>query len=113
MKIAIDYDGTISGDHEAWGRAMQVLKDFGHDVFVVTYRSATKDRCEGLDQLEALGYKVWYTDGAAKEFWCLHFGPGKVDVWVDDRPKTVYENSSLSPEGLEEWRKSQGANPNN
>lgn len=104
MKIAFDYDGTISEDLYGWASVMQMMQERGHEVFVVTFRDRKYDKNENLIFLESQ-YNVYYTGGVAKKWWCEHFGPGEVDVWVDDNPNAILNDSAYSPEQLVEWRK--------
>src|SRR5690606_38109787 len=48
---------------------------------------------------------VYFCDGVAKRFWCLHFGPGNVDIWIDDKPEGIDQNSTFPFSELQEWRK--------
>lgn len=104
MKIAFDYDGTISEDVEGWIKVMNLMNDRGHEVFVVTFRDKDLDVNDDLMYIE-MNYDVYYTGGVAKKWWCEHFGPGEVDVWVDDNPNAVLNNSILTPEEVTAWRR--------
>lgn len=104
-KIAVDFDRTYTSDPTLWFNFMYSAQKRGHDVFVVTARSSQLDRCPVLDNLEYNGgFAVYYTNGIAKKFWCLHNGPGEVDIWIDDKPENILENSVATPEFLVEWR---------
>lgn len=104
-KIAIDFDNTITTDFDGWVGVMTTLRDRGFDVFVVTARSSQLDRCDGLDWIEYdVGFPVFYTNGVAKKWWCLHNGPGEVDIWIDDKPENILNNSTTPPEDLIVWR---------
>lgn len=104
MKIALDYDETYSLDPEFWLNFMLAAKAGGHYVSIVTFRDRNKDWNGALEAIEKAGYDVWCTGGVAKRWWCLHYGPGKIDIWIDDKPESVTTNSSLSPEDLDTWR---------
>lgn len=103
MKIALDYDNTYTADRHLWNNFIQTCRIVGHDVFIVTARYADRDK---NDELRALEKKVpvIYCQGVAKRWWCLHFGPGKVDIWIDDKPDNIIENSTYSFDGLQAWR---------
>lgn len=103
MKIGVDYDGTVSEDVTGWLKAMEALEQSGHEPFIVTFRDRNHDWNDDLE-LISMNYRVFCTGGVAKKWWCEHFGPGKVDVWIDDRPETVLNNSVYTPEHLSEWR---------
>ncbi len=108
MKIALDYDDTYSRDPVGWDGFITIMTARGHEVMVVTYRDDRYDQNADLMRL-ARNIPVFYTRGVAKGWWCEQFGPGRIDVWTDDRPKSVYENSSFSPEQLIEWRAANAA----
>lgn len=104
VKIAVDYDQTYTSDPELWKDFMDKAAARGHQVFIVTARSEELDNCETLEFLYEEGFEVYYTNGVAKRFWCLHNGPGVVDIWIDDKPQNILENSISTPEYLQEWR---------
>jgi hypothetical protein len=104
MKIAFDYDGTISEDLEGWLAVMYMMKDRGHDCFVVTFRDNEHDWNEDLRLIEEANFPIYWTKGVAKRWWCGHFGPGLVDVWIDDKPEAIINNSYMLPSELVEWR---------
>jgi hypothetical protein len=104
LKIGLDYDDTYTADRDLWNHFIFQAKSKGHEVYLVTFRSRTKDWVEDFATLEAISVPVICTEGVAKDFYCQHFGPGKIDIWIDDSPRRVYENSGMSPEQLVEWR---------
>ena len=104
MKIAFDYDGTISEDLEGWLQVMNLMKDRGHEVFVVTFRDEDHDWNDDLQFIHEEDFTIHWTRGVAKRWWCSHFGPGDVDVWIDDKPEAVISNSDFAPIDLAEWR---------
>lgn len=104
MKIAFDYDGTISEDFRGWLTMMQYMRVRGHDVFVVTFRDERYDINSDLEDLDGYGFNIYYTRGVAKRFWCEQFGPGHVDVWIDDKPEAIIDNSKFPKEELTLWR---------
>lgn len=104
LKIAVDYDETYTADPDLWYEFMSSARDRGHHVFICTYRDDRFDVDETLAFLDQDDFQIVYTRGVAKKWWCEQFGPGKVDIWIDDKPNRIYENSSLSVEGLAEWR---------
>lgn len=104
MKISFDYDNTISADLEGWHQVMNLMRDRGHEVFVVTFRDEDHDWNDDLIFLLEDDFNIYFTGGVAKRWWCAHFGPGNVDVWVDDKPEAIINNSDFSPEQLVVWR---------
>lgn len=103
LKIAIDYDNTYTADPELWDLFIVWAKRRGHIVFIATARSATRDINDQLRALQTV-VPVYFCDGVAKRFWCLHFGPGNVDIWIDDKPENVSTNSTFPFSELGKWR---------
>lgn len=103
LKIAVDYDDTYTADPELWYDFMRTAQDRGHKVFICTYRDDRYDVDAELSYLE-VQFEIVYTRGVAKKWWCEQFGPGEVDIWIDDKPERIYENSSMPVEKLVEWR---------
>lgn len=103
MKIALDYDGTYSADPALWSAFIQIALASGHDVCIVTARSDRLDRTPPLVDLEE-EVRVIYTRGIAKKWFLEHFGEFIPDIWIDDRPESIFSNSSMSPAELDKWR---------
>lgn len=104
MRIALDYDRTYSADPEFWDYFIASCHAHGHDVRIVTHRSPDLDRTAALVALEKK-VKIIYTNGAAKAWYCAHFGGGfEPDVWIDDKPLSILHNSPTSPDDLAAWR---------
>ncbi len=111
MKIALDYDKTYTADAVFWNAFLQVARAAGHEVRIVTVRDERLDRTAPLVALEDR-LPVIYTRGVAKEWFCTHFTDGWMpDIWIDDSPKSIFENSAFSPEGLAAWRAGRGEPP--
>lgn len=111
MKIALDYDKTFTEKPAMWLSIAAVMKLNGCDVRIVTIRDRYLDRTEKLVELEEFLHVI-YTGGVAKEWYCSHFTGGWVpDVWIDDKVRTIIENSTATPEGLVEWRSLRNEGP--
>lgn len=106
MKIALDYDLTYTLDPYLWEGFITMAINAGHDVRIVTARSPILDNID--DKVSDL--PIIYCDGVAKRFHCTWFadnGNGWIpDVWIDDKPQAVDNNSTATREQLEEWRAS-------
>lgn len=104
MKIALDYDQTYTLDPMFWSRFVSTAKLDGHDVRILTIRDERFDRTQALAELEQR-VQVVYTRGVAKRWYCSHFTDGFMpDIWIDDRPQTIINNSETTPEDLARWR---------
>jgi hypothetical protein len=101
--IALDYDGMYNRDPDFWNDFIKMSHTRGHKVVLLTYRDERFDRSSLLDELEKI-IPVYYTRGVAKKWWNTYFGTGHVDIWIDDRPEAILNNSSLPPGPLAEWR---------
>lgn len=104
MKIAFDYDGTISEDLAGWLEVMHSMKARGHEIFVVTFRDERYDMNDDLQFIYDEDFEIYYTRGVAKRWWCEQFGPGNVDVWIDDKPEAILNNSNYTIGDLHVWR---------
>ena len=85
--IAVDYDGTISTDPEAWGVVMAVLKLRGHEVIICTMRPEDEPIRQRFP-----GVLVYYSDGQAKDPFLRKMGISP-DIWIDDMPYLIYDDS--------------------
>lgn len=101
MKIALDYDQTYTLDPYFWDLIIGKSIAHGHDIRVVTIRHPVIDKITAHD----IKIPIIYTNGVAKSHWCLHFEDWVPDVWIDDKPRTIDNNSLATPEALVEWRK--------
>lgn len=100
MKIALDFDGTFTLDKTFWLEMVRLARALGHDVRIVTARDETLDNIA-----QYVGdIPVIYCNGVAKWFFCHHFAHWDPDVWVDDRPQAVHNNSEFNKDMLAEWR---------
>ncbi len=106
--IALDYDETYTCDPILWDCFIRDAQRHGHTVVFVTYRDKDLDAiCEDYPRPpERYGIKIFYTAGVAKKWYMKHFGPkGGVDIWIDDSPESIFENSAMTPNALHKWRR--------
>lgn len=109
MLIALDYDHTYDRAPDLWKKFIDLFENEEHTVILATYRDDRFDKTPLLEELEKI-IPVYYTRGVAKKFWLEHFAPAEhssPDIWIDDRPEAILNNSGLNKEGLSEWRKAQ------
>jgi hypothetical protein len=109
VRLALDYDLTYTLDPEFWDGVIEWATDRGHEVRIVTARSATLDNIDEKFDNGLFSVPIIYCDGVAKRFHCTWFaddGAGWLpDVWIDDKPQAVDNNSTATREELEIWRK--------
>jgi hypothetical protein len=111
LRVAIDYDKTYSADPIVFAKLVDLFRDAGHDVRLVTARDERYDCTKVLFDLERVMPVIW-TRGTAKNWWCLHFAKWVPDIVIDDKPGAWLNNSSTSPEDLAEWRANRGEGVN-
>lgn len=107
MLIALDYDNTYDRDPDYWDAYIRLSEKFGHEFILLTYRDERYDWTHLMDHLKIrMKVPIYCTRGVAKQWWWDQFGDGrKVDVWIDDNPRAILENSKADRAWLEEWRK--------
>lgn len=105
MRIALDFDNTFTLDPNLWYCFIDDVLDRGGSVTIVTVRHPYWDAHPLLDELQKVGIVVIFTDGRAKKDFCAELGL-EFDVWIDDRPQTILENSTWkhSSPDLRKWR---------
>jgi predicted metal-dependent phosphotriesterase family hydrolase len=83
MKIALDFDQTITRDPELWSKFIELAKQRLHQITIVTFRS----NGDGNDDIEAFaeehGLNIVYTAGVQKA------SVFDADVWIDDMPEII------------------------
>lgn len=81
MNVALDFDGTYTRDPELWNAFISLAKERGHTVKICTMRYPH-------EVVPDLGIEVVYTSRKAK------FGTMEADIWIDDMPQLLFENSA-------------------
>jgi hypothetical protein len=101
MKIALDFDMTYTLDPEMWDMIIEGLVWKKHDVRIVTTRNPIHDKIQ-----RDVKIPIIYCDGIAKRYYCHWFVDDgwDPDIWVDDKPQSVDNNSPTTREQLTEWR---------
>jgi hypothetical protein len=86
MRIALDYDGTVTADPVFWRVFVTLASAHGHEVHIVTMRWPA----EPIDPATALAVKdrVHYTGHQFKMPEMLRRGLA-FDIWIDDSPGMV------------------------
>lgn len=101
MNIALDYDQTYSAAPNMFQMLIETFKCFGHKVYIVTARNPK------LDEIKinfGRNVEVVYCDGVAKRHVMTNQRGIKIDVWIDDKPESVDNNSPAPYEALQKWR---------
>lgn len=103
MNIALDYDDTYTRAPELWDRFIADAIDLGHNVYIVTARDDRYDQIADAEDIDV--NDIIYCRGVAKKWWCHHFPRIDFDIWIDDKPEAISENSPYDRNHLDEWRK--------
>lgn len=82
MRIALDYDDTITKDYWLWHDFAVKAMSRGHEVVVVTMRFPH-------EEIEDWPGRIIYTCRLAKRKWCQNLHEPDFDVWIDDCPELV------------------------
>jgi hypothetical protein len=88
MKIALDYDGTVTEDPDLWYLFVQYAQLKGHEVKIVTFRSGDELTTDLLEFAERADVELILTARTLKKEFCrsLNWEP---DVWIDDNPGLI------------------------
>lgn len=83
MKIALDFDNTITADPDLWIAFVAAAKARGHTVKIVTYRYPEQTMGGILNIAEIMDVEVVFTSYTQKRTkW-------DADVWIDDMPELI------------------------
>lgn len=102
MRIAIDFDDTVTKDPVLWNFFISQAKARGHDIIIVTMRDVAHsarvyETVKGLDK-----DKIFFTALHGKRDFMLRKGIA-VDVWVDDNPEAVIANHPALADPTLRW----------
>jgi hypothetical protein len=86
MNIALDFDDTYTRDPAMWDDFIDMARNRGHDVRIVTFRKRTMTD-PALDWLGST-IPVIYTEYTQKRAYCNKMG-WFVDIWIDDSPEFI------------------------
>jgi hypothetical protein len=88
--ISLDYDATFTVDPELWLNFVKNAKTRGHEVIVVTMRSAIEAKF--IDPRLSEQVQIIATDRKQKRKFARTHGKN-VDIWIDDCPEFIFEDS--------------------
>jgi hypothetical protein len=93
MRIALDFDDTVTRDPDLWMTFVVRALGRGHDVRIVTFRNNDMDNAD-IDQWREGKIPVFYTGGVTKRLYCMTQG-WFPHVWIDDMPEIIVEFNDL------------------
>lgn len=89
MNIAIDYDDTYTADPGLWDQFIASARERGHKVWIVTCR---RDTPENREEVQVPGCRVFFTNlGSKLDFVKVKRAGMKIDIWIDDDPRCIWE----------------------
>lgn len=91
MKIAIDFDDTLTADHKLWAVFLNAARMQGHEVWLVTARRETEENVRDIEAwLEEWGHSlpVLFTNLRSKLRTAEQQGL-RFDIWIDDDPRSL------------------------
>lgn len=86
LKLAIDFDDTITKDPELFGKLIQDALVKGYDVRIVTFRGVTGANTDLMCFNALLNVPIIFTDGQLKAPFCKRVHGWEPDIWIDDNP---------------------------
>ena len=93
MRIALDYDDTITRDEILWRAFVDLAKGRGHDVAVVTSRFKDAGNEDVILFARAVGVPVFFAEHRPKR------EVFNAEVWIDDMPETIGRVALIGSEG--------------
>lgn len=101
LKIALDFDETITADPDTFYKMICLFRDAGHEVKIVTARQddgrhVDIDAFIGLDDIDVI-----YCEGQQKRSVCASLG-WNPDIWIDDFPENIPANCNWCNIGCKE-----------
>lgn len=92
MLIALDFDKCFSEDPDLWLGFIGYARARRHQVMIVTQRYEHENE-QVERQLKGKVDKIVYTGRKGKMRHMLFLGL-KPDIWIDDEPKWIFEDSA-------------------
>lgn len=107
MKIALDYDGTVTESFDLWASFVSLFREGGHDVRIVTFRGPEDSTNDLVDFAEYCDIPIIFTSRVAKKIHCQNIG-WEPTIWIDDTPSLITNPSEWTDEELVAWRSEVG-----
>lgn len=86
MRIALDFDGTITEDEWLWSQFAKLAMQRGHSVTIVTARHSMDDNSDIETFMAFSGIPCYVTTYGRQKATCF-----EADVWIDDMPDAIPE----------------------
>lgn len=106
MKIALDFDGTVTEDIKFWCYFCENARNLGHEVRIVTFRHSDELTNDLNEFLEYNSLGIIFTGRKLKKAYCQSIG-WEPDIWIDDTPSLIGDVSTpWTDDQHAEWKKS-------
>jgi len=92
MLICIDFDGTYTADPELWDLFLEAAKMKGHTVVCATMRYENELQ-PVRNMLEGKVSEIIPTSRKAKHAFVRNHLGKRPDIWIDDQPHWLFEDS--------------------
>lgn len=95
MNIMIDYDKTYTADVALWREVIDLMRFYGHKVYLVTSRSMDTPIDLWRDFADR-HISIIYCNFKAKRDVCESIGVS-IDIWIDDDPEWITKDITYDP----------------
>lgn len=101
MRIALDFDDTVTLFPSFWLEFVSLCKQHEVEVCIVTARHDTEANRDEIQFFIGKSLPLFFTAGKAKKAHCQALGE-EFDVWIDDNPWMVHiDIKDLEKHGIE------------
>ena len=107
MRISLDFDLTYTVDPKSWNKFIDIFQAAGHEICIVTFRppDCVDPAMEWLFQTK--GVVTYFTNATPKKRFMDELGR-PIDVWIDDSPDIIVNESSWTDGQRAQWKKDNG-----
>lgn len=88
MKIALDFDGTVTADPDFWSAFVEDALDRGHQVLTVTHRRDTHENRRAIEKVLGPSHPVVFAYDKPKKLAAKEAGH-EPHIWIDDNPHGI------------------------
>lgn len=89
--FSLDYDDTFTADPELWRILIPIMKERGHQIYMITARHNTiENKQELFRNLDGLiePSRIYFSYDAPKRWFADREGLF-IDIWIDDSPEAI------------------------
>jgi hydroxymethylpyrimidine pyrophosphatase-like HAD family hydrolase len=89
MTFALDFDDTFTADPPCFAALIELAKQHGHKVLIVTARHRTEENIREIMEATELSRGSIYLTSLQPKMWYMQEQGVHIDVWIDDNPNAV------------------------